>query len=185
MRKTDPWRWRTLVDIPDIVSWTALAAGLGALYLGAVKGLFGIAFALLFFSGIADLLDGAVARATGRCRAFGGYFDCMIDTIVFLPVVSVITYRAGLEVLPLHLAFNTCGALRHARLLAHPEIKRLGIPSTIAAFAFPIAYLVHLLTGIPAKYLFALVMVVHSVGMVSLVDLRYPRPRERIQPSGE
>ncbi len=175
MQKTDPWRWRTLVDLPDLVSWAGLAAGLGALYLGAVKGWFGAAFALLFFAAIADLLDGAVARALGRCRAFGGYFDCMIDTIVFLPVVSVLTYRAGLEFLPLHLAFNTCGCLRHARLLAHPEIKRLGIPSTIAGFAFPIAYLVHLLTGIPAPYLFALVMVVHSLGMVSMVDLRYPK----------
>jgi len=178
MRKIDSAvRWRSLVDLPDLVSWLGLLAGLAALYVGVVHQRAALAFGLLFFSATADLLDGAVARATGRGRPFGGYFDCMVDTIVFLPVVSVLTYHLGMKSLILHIAFNTCGALRHARLLDHPEIKRLGIPSTVAGFAFPIAYLVHVLTGIEARHLFMLVMIVHSVGMVSLIDLRYPRSK--------
>jgi len=67
MRKTDPWRWRTLVDLPDVVSWTASALDWAPLS-RAVKGWFGAAFALLFVSAVADILDGAVARATGRAR---------------------------------------------------------------------------------------------------------------------
>jgi len=178
MPKTEPAvRWRSLIDLPDAVSGLGLAAGLGALYVGTVHRSFALAFALLFFSAVADLLDGAVARITGRGRPFGGYFDCMVDTIVFLPVVSVLVYQLGMKSLLLHFAFNTCGALRHARLLAHPHIKRLGIPSTVAGFAFPIAYAAHDLLRIEVRHLFAFVMVVLSVGMVSLVDLRYPRPR--------
>ena len=177
MQRTEAIRWRTLVAIPDLVSWLGLVAGLGAMYVGVSHQRMDLAFALLFFAAITDLLDGTVARALKRERKFGGYFDCMVDTIVFLPVVSVLTYQLGMKLLILHIAFNTCGALRHARLLAHPEIKRLGLPSTIAGFAFPIAYLVHVLTGIEARYLFTFVMVVHSAGMVSLVDLRYPRPK--------
>jgi phosphatidylserine synthase len=177
MPKTEPAvRWRSLIDLPDAVSGLGLAAGLGALYAGTVHRNFALAFALLFASGAADLLDGAVARMTGRGRPFGGYFDCMVDTIVFLPVVSVLVYQLGMTNLFLHFAFNSCGALRHARLLAHPHIKRLGIPSTVAGFAFPVAYAAHDLLGVDVRHLFTAVMVVLSVGMVSLMDLRFPRP---------
>ncbi len=161
--KTEPWRWTALLALPDAVTGLALVSGLAALYVGLVWQRFGAAFALLFLSAVADISDGAVARATGRARPFGGHFDCMVDTIVFLPIASALAYALGMKILVLHLAFNACGALRHARLLAHPKIKRLGIPSTVSGFAFPIAYALHVPLGVPAETLFVIVMALLSI----------------------
>jgi phosphatidylserine synthase len=168
---TEELGWAALLRLPDAVTWAGLASGLAALYVGLVHDRLDVAFALLLLSFAFDLLDGPVARLTGTARPFGGYFDCMVDTIVFLPVVSILTYRLGLTSLPLHLLFNTCGALRHARLLAYP-VKRLGVPSTVAGVAYPVLYAASRLWGFDPVVPCGVVMALHSVGMVTRANLR-------------
>ncbi len=73
-----------LTTPPDRLSWTALllsvAAGglaLGARWLGAVVFL-GVAV-LVFASGLFDVLDGEVARRTGRAGPRGDFLDHVLD----------------------------------------------------------------------------------------------------------
>ena len=169
--RTERPTWAELLRLPDAISWISLVCGLLALYVGLELQRFGAAFGLLFAAAVLDNCDGAVARKLGLSRTFGGYFDTMVDTIIFLPVVSVLTYQLGLRFLPLHLAFNTCGALRHARLLAYPEIKKHGVPSTIAGFAFPIAYAGAKWLDLDVPIVLGVIMAIHSVGMIARVDL--------------
>jgi len=168
----DGRRWRSLLALPDAITWLALLCGLGALHLAAVSGRLGAAFGLLFLAAVFDVCDGAVARRLGKARDFGGYFDFMVDTIVFLPAASVVTYQAGMEVLVLHVLFNSCGALRHARLLACPGTKKLGLPSTMSGFTFPLVYLVTRWLDLDPALAFGVWTVVLSAAMASLVNFR-------------
>lgn len=78
---------------PDIVSMAALPPALAA-GLCAAHGWF-IAAALLFgLSGIADLLDGALARASGRSTRFGALLDSSLDRIAdgCIPIGLILFY---------------------------------------------------------------------------------------------
>ncbi len=46
----------------------------------------GVAFILFFLGRLCDGLDGAVARATGKQSALGGYLDLMADFVVYAAV---------------------------------------------------------------------------------------------------
>ncbi len=69
---------------PNQLSWTALAlAGAAAAVAAAVRWttplLFLAVAALIFLSGLFDVLDGAVARRTGRVSARGDFLDHVLD----------------------------------------------------------------------------------------------------------
>jgi CDP-diacylglycerol--glycerol-3-phosphate 3-phosphatidyltransferase len=66
---------------PDAITWASLVFGAGS---GAAlaAGLPGCAAWLLGLRGLCDLLDGAVARATGRAGAAGAALDSVLDRYV-------------------------------------------------------------------------------------------------------
>jgi len=69
---------------PDTLSWLALALAVGAAVVSAVVRwttpfLFLAVSLLIFASGTFDVLDGAVARATGRTSARGDLLDHVLD----------------------------------------------------------------------------------------------------------
>jgi len=69
---------------PDRLSWTALslaaaAAALSAAVRWTTPLLFFPVAALIFLAGLFDVLDGAVARATGRTSARGDFLDHVLD----------------------------------------------------------------------------------------------------------
>ncbi|TYP48408.1 CDP-alcohol phosphatidyltransferase family protein [Thermosediminibacter litoriperuensis] len=77
---------------PDAVTGAAFVIGLfgaAALYLDWRAA----ALTLLWLSGLADVLDGTVARLTGRCSAFGALMDLIFDRIVEMGYIAVMAAR--------------------------------------------------------------------------------------------
>jgi CDP-diacylglycerol--glycerol-3-phosphate 3-phosphatidyltransferase len=63
---------------PNILTLTGLAINIFAAVLFA-KGMFSWAGLVVLFAGIFDMVDGEVARRTGRVTKFGAFFDSVID----------------------------------------------------------------------------------------------------------
>jgi CDP-diacylglycerol--glycerol-3-phosphate 3-phosphatidyltransferase len=63
---------------PNILTLIGLLINIGAAVLFA-KGLFFWAGLVIIFAGIFDIVDGEVARRTGRVTKFGAFFDSVID----------------------------------------------------------------------------------------------------------
>jgi CDP-diacylglycerol--glycerol-3-phosphate 3-phosphatidyltransferase len=63
---------------PNILTLTGLAINIFAAVLFA-KGMFTWAGLVVLFAGIFDMVDGEVARRTGRVTKFGAFFDSVID----------------------------------------------------------------------------------------------------------
>lgn len=102
------------------------------------------ACALIIYSSLLDVADGAVARLTRTTSAFGLNFDSLSDLVAFGVAPAVLAYDAFGEAYP-HLAaavcslFAICGALRLARfnVQATREEKKSfsGLPIPGAALA--------------------------------------------------
>jgi CDP-diacylglycerol--glycerol-3-phosphate 3-phosphatidyltransferase len=65
---------------PDVLTWIGVIIAVGAGILAATGHLFAAGW-VLAFSGIFDLLDGALARATNRTTRFGAVLDSTLDRI--------------------------------------------------------------------------------------------------------
>lgn len=63
---------------PNILTLTGLAINIFAAVLFA-KGIFAWAGLVVLFAGVFDMVDGEVARRTGRVTKFGAFFDSVID----------------------------------------------------------------------------------------------------------
>jgi CDP-diacylglycerol--glycerol-3-phosphate 3-phosphatidyltransferase len=63
---------------PNILTLTGLAINIFAAVLFA-KGMFTWAGLVVLFAGVFDMVDGEVARRTGRVTKFGAFFDSVID----------------------------------------------------------------------------------------------------------
>jgi len=63
---------------PNILTLVGLVINIGASVLFAM-GMFTLAGLVVIFAGIFDMVDGEVARRTGRVTKFGAFFDSMID----------------------------------------------------------------------------------------------------------
>ena len=63
---------------PNVLTLLGLAVNIVAAVLFA-KGMFTVAGLVVLFAGIFDMVDGEVARRTGRVTRFGAFFDSVID----------------------------------------------------------------------------------------------------------
>jgi CDP-diacylglycerol---glycerol-3-phosphate 3-phosphatidyltransferase len=79
---------------PNALTYTSLAiAGLSGL--AAAFGYFAVAALLLAVSGVCDILDGAVARASGRTTRYGALLDSTVDRLAdALPLLGLIVFYA-------------------------------------------------------------------------------------------
>jgi CDP-diacylglycerol---glycerol-3-phosphate 3-phosphatidyltransferase len=88
---------------PNAITWVSLliAAGSGV---AVLSGAFFTGAMLLILSGLCDVLDGAVARATGRVSPFGALLDSTVDRLAdALPLVGMVVFladRPGLALVP-------------------------------------------------------------------------------------
>jgi CDP-diacylglycerol--serine O-phosphatidyltransferase len=73
---------RAVVLMPNGLTLFNLFCGVYAIIL-AMRGEFSLAPAFILVGGIADVLDGRVARATGTGSRFGGELDSLVDAISF------------------------------------------------------------------------------------------------------
>ncbi len=76
---------------------TGFSLVLAALSAGSViAGWFGASAGLMIASGLCDVLDGAVARATGKGSRFGALLDSTVDRVAdALPLVALVVFFAS------------------------------------------------------------------------------------------
>lgn len=131
----NPPNWFTSASIFCGFLALTFAAGVGP---GETTGLYQAAIAIVF-AGIFDMMDGRVARMTGKTSEFGIQYDSLADVMSFGLAPAFLLYQWGLSslgVVGLAVAFVyvTCGAMRLARfnILTHtlPPAYSLGLTIT-------------------------------------------------------
>jgi CDP-diacylglycerol--serine O-phosphatidyltransferase len=120
----------------------------GNLFLGfwsivkALHGEFAEAAMLIFWAGVADALDGRIARMTGTTSEFGGELDSLCDVISFGVAPAILVYAWALSAIPragwlAAFLFVMCGTLRLARFNVQRHVVDgrffVGLPIPAAA----------------------------------------------------
>jgi CDP-diacylglycerol--serine O-phosphatidyltransferase len=133
-------RRRAIYLLPNLVTSAALLLGYGAI-IESIRENYEQAALFIVLAGIADMLDGRIARATNAVSPFGVQYDSLADLISFGLAPSVLMYTWVLEPLGrrgwlLAALFALCAALRLARFnvkAAHGDSDWYqGVPSTFA-----------------------------------------------------
>lgn len=91
-----PLRQRVVIAIPSGLTLANLFFGVFAIVM-ASRGDFFTAGLYVVFGGVADMLDGRVARATNSGSAFGAQLDSLVDLITFGVAPAMIMYYAVLN----------------------------------------------------------------------------------------
>jgi CDP-diacylglycerol---serine O-phosphatidyltransferase len=132
---------------PNGLTLLNLFCGLYAIIL-AIKGEFMRAPTFIVLGGIADVLDGRVARATGTGSRFGEELDSLVDAISFGLAPALIMYlelpnRGTLEWL-LTFIFTACAVMRLARFNVEQAGRKKthfhGLPSPAAGLTLASYY---------------------------------------------
>jgi CDP-diacylglycerol--serine O-phosphatidyltransferase len=138
---------RAVVLLPNGLTLFNLFCGIYAIIV-AIRGDFAAAPAFIVLGGIADTLDGRVARATGTGSRFGEELDSLVDAISFGFAPAVIMY---LE-LPNHgtwewllvFIFTSCAVMRLARFNVEQAGRKKthfhGLPSPAAGLTLATYY---------------------------------------------
>jgi CDP-diacylglycerol--serine O-phosphatidyltransferase len=138
---------RAVVVLPSGLTLANLFCGIFAI-VSAARGQFDFAGLLIVLGGVADALDGRVARATGSGSRFGSELDSLVDIITFGVAPALIMYfavlnREGWEWLIAFL-YVTCAAIRLARFNVEQagRAKRYfhGLPSPAAGMTLATYY---------------------------------------------
>ena len=153
-------RIRTITILPSMITMINGLCGFAAIGL-ATQGsnYFTLAGYMIFFSMIADMLDGRVARLSHTTSSFGGQLDSLCDMISFGTAPAILTFRVLMQNFPdlfgpetsfyasffqrfIWLApatFLSCTAIRLARFNAENDegeeahMNFTGLPSPAAA----------------------------------------------------
>ena len=84
-----PWVKRIHPNVITTIGFAIGIAGIVVLFLGYNI----IAFAIWILNRIFDGLDGMVARQSGKQTDFGGYYDIIIDFIIYASIPAVLAIR--------------------------------------------------------------------------------------------
>src|SRR6185295_12013651 len=138
---------RAVVLMPNGLTLFNLFCGIYAIVL-AINGEFAAAPKFIVLGGIADVLDGRVARATGTGSRFGEELDSLVDAISFGFAPALIMYmqmpnRGTLEWL-LVFIFTSCAVMRLARFnveqAGRSKTNFHGLPSPAAGLTLATYY---------------------------------------------
>jgi phosphatidylserine synthase len=137
-------------DLFTLVNLLSGVAAIGYLVHGEARH---AGYAVLVGFLLGDILDGAVARATGTANRFGAEFDSVTDHFVHVFVPGLVFFtvyeRGGHPALGLATVavLIACATIRHARFAAarfHFPLCWCGLPRTVSGFAalsFPLSTL--------------------------------------------
>src|SRR6185295_17577046 len=138
---------RAVVLMPNGLTLFNLFCGIYAIVL-AIRGDIASAPTFIVLGGIADVLDGRVARATGTGSRFGEELDSLVDAISFGLAPALIMYlelpnRGTLEWL-LTFIFTACAVMRLARFNVEQAGRKKthfhGLPSPAAGLTLASYY---------------------------------------------
>ncbi|HUQ21293.1 MAG TPA: CDP-diacylglycerol--serine O-phosphatidyltransferase [Gemmatimonadaceae bacterium] len=138
---------RGVVILPSGLTLANLFCGIFAI-VSASRGMYDQAGTLIVLGGVADALDGRVARATGSGSRFGAELDSLVDVISFGLAPAMIMYFAvlnkeGWDWLIVFL-YVTCASIRLARFNVEQagRAKRYfhGLPSPAAGLTLATYY---------------------------------------------
>ncbi len=138
---------RGVVVLPSGLTLANLFCGVYAI-VSASRGQFDLAGLLVVLGGVADALDGRVARATGSGSRFGSELDSLVDIVSFGLAPAMIMYfavmnREGWDWLVVFL-YVACAAIRLARFNVEQagRAKRYfhGLPSPAAGLTLATYY---------------------------------------------
>ncbi|HUQ48689.1 MAG TPA: CDP-diacylglycerol--serine O-phosphatidyltransferase [Gemmatimonadaceae bacterium] len=138
---------RAVVILPSGLTLANLFCGVFAI-ISASKGQFDFAGLLIVLGGVADALDGRVARATGSGSRFGSELDSLVDIVSFGVAPAFIMYFAILSgdswSWLISFLYITCAAIRLARFNVEQagRAKRYfhGLPSPAAGLTLATYY---------------------------------------------
>jgi len=138
---------RAVVILPSGLTLANLFCGVFAI-VSASRGQFDFAGLLIVLGGVADALDGRVARATGSGSRFGSELDSLVDVVTFALAPAMIMYFAVLSqqgwewLIPFF--YVACAAIRLARFNVEQagRAKRYfhGLPSPAAGMTLATYY---------------------------------------------
>lgn len=138
---------RAVVVLPSGLTLANLFCGVFAI-ISASRGQFDFAGLLIVLGGVADALDGRVARATGSGSRFGSELDSLVDIVSFGVAPAFIMYFAILSgdtwSWLISFLYITCAAIRLARFNVEQagRAKRYfhGLPSPAAGLTLATYY---------------------------------------------
>jgi CDP-diacylglycerol--glycerol-3-phosphate 3-phosphatidyltransferase len=114
---------------PDQVSWSALLLGFCAAY-ALATGHFGVGATFSVAAGFADVLDGMLARLTGKSSDAGQILDAAIDRYVeFLILGGLIVYYHPFPLLQVVTLFALLGSFMVSYSTAKAEAMQVKLPS--------------------------------------------------------
>jgi CDP-diacylglycerol---serine O-phosphatidyltransferase len=138
---------RAVVLLPNGFTLFNLFCGIYAMVL-ASRGRFGTAAFFVVVGGVADSLDGRIARATGTGSRFGEELDSLVDAISFGLAPALIMYFAALRTdgndWIYVFIFASCAVIRLARFnveqAGRPKTHFHGLPSPAAGMTLATYY---------------------------------------------
>jgi CDP-diacylglycerol---serine O-phosphatidyltransferase len=138
---------RAVVLLPNGFTLFNLFCGIYAVVL-ASRGRFGTAAFFIVLGGVADSLDGRIARATGTGSRFGEELDSLVDAISFGLAPALIMYFAALRTdgndWIYVFIFASCAVIRLARFnveqAGRPKTHFHGLPSPAAGMTLATYY---------------------------------------------
>jgi len=131
---------------PNFITFASLALAIIAAVLLVLNKNFFIFGAMVLLLNFFDLLDGAIARASGKCTKIGSYLDAMVDRYIEAIILFAVGLVAGYWKLIFIVLFgSTCTAYAKARTAQEVEIDNVNWPDLMEALERGIAAVVILL----------------------------------------
>lgn len=131
-------RVRVIYLLPNLITSSSLLLGFWSIVM-SIDHRFERAALFIVLAGIADMLDGYVARATRSASRFGVEYDSIVDMVSFGVAPALLVYNwvlapLGPRAWVIGALFSLCAALRLARFnsRAHEGDRYQGVPSTVA-----------------------------------------------------
>lgn len=170
------------------VSYVGVAASCVGIYFAISEHNYSYAVICLIVAGLADMLDGFVARSmkkrSATTKQFGIELDAVADVIDFIALPLVIICSMGvnlLEMIPLAIfAIFGLERLAHFNATAANANKPVkfyhGLPVTFTALIFPLCYLGFALL-VPSVLKEMLLITVSIIGILNVLDIHVYKPK--------
>ncbi|MGD9143062.1 MAG: CDP-alcohol phosphatidyltransferase family protein [Dehalococcoidia bacterium] len=154
---------------PNAVSWLGFLITVGAAALIGTNHLLAAGVVVLF-AGIFDMLDGALARATGKVTRFGGVLDSTLDRLseAALLLGILVIYVRGQQVgesILVGLALTSSMTVSYLR----SRIEALGIECKVGLFTRPERVIVLALGLMLSQFQYVLIIALSIITFFSLI----------------